>query len=64
MPLFNWNAVTMTSVMSDRLWVYWAVTGPLTIVTMGVVTVFAAMQKRQKTLDMRAARLSAGQGVV
>jgi hypothetical protein len=54
----------MTGVMNDRLWVYWAVTGPLTVVTMGVVTVFAVMQKRKKDLDMNTARTGTPSGIV
>lgn len=34
----------------------WAVTGPLTVVTLAVVTVFAVLQKRRKDEDMDAAR--------
>ena len=31
MPLFNWEASNTGSVMSSRIWIYWAVTIPATI---------------------------------
>jgi hypothetical protein len=37
MPLFNWDAPTMSEIVGDHFWIYWAVTGPLTILTMTVV---------------------------
>ena len=33
MPMFHWNADSSCDVMSKRFWIYWAVTGPLTMVT-------------------------------
>jgi Mg2+ and Co2+ transporter CorA len=35
MPIFRWNASSGTDVVSHRIWVYWAVTIPLTLVTFG-----------------------------
>jgi hypothetical protein len=31
MPLFDWNTSSSSSVLSDKFWVYWAVTIPVTI---------------------------------
>ena len=33
MPMFQWNATSSSDVVSDRFWIHWAVTGPLTTVT-------------------------------
>jgi hypothetical protein len=35
MPIFRWNASSGNDVVSHRIWVYWAVTIPLTLVTFG-----------------------------
>ena len=32
-PVFDWDAGTNQSIVSSRLWMYWAVTIPLTILT-------------------------------
>ena len=31
MDMFNWQAVKGEAVLSSRFWIYWAVTGPLTV---------------------------------
>jgi len=33
MPLFNWDASHNSSVVKGRFWIYWAVSIPLTLVT-------------------------------
>lgn len=33
MPLFQWNVDVTTSIVSNRFWMHWAVTVPLTILT-------------------------------
>ena len=35
MPIFSWNATAGGDVISHRIWVYWAVTIPLTLITFG-----------------------------
>jgi hypothetical protein len=35
MPIFSWNATAGNDVISHRIWVYWAVTIPLTLITFG-----------------------------
>jgi hypothetical protein len=32
MPLFNWDAATTETILSQRFWMFWAVSAPLTIV--------------------------------
>jgi len=44
MPLFNWNAPTATGVVGNHFWVYWAVTGPLTLVTMVLVGIWITVR--------------------
>ncbi len=60
MPFFNWSASTISSAMNERFWIYWAVTGPLTLVVMGVVIAFAIIKGRQKKDDRKKARSSVG----
>lgn len=38
MPLFDWGAGGSNSVISDKFWIYWAVTVPLTTIIGIVVT--------------------------
>ena len=33
MPMFQWNAGSDADVVSQRIWIYWAVTIPLTLLT-------------------------------
>ena len=56
MPLLDWNATTMHEVMTDHFWVYWAVTGPLTLLVMGVVITFSIYQVRQRKREMEKAK--------
>ena len=56
MPLLDWNATTMHEVMSDHFWVYWAVTGPLTLLVMSVVIMFAIYQAQQRKREMEKAK--------
>lgn len=60
MPLFEWNATTMKHVPSNKFWVYWAVTAPLTTVVMGVVALYAMLQEREKRKAVESARKNAG----
>lgn len=64
MPLFNWSAVSMRKVMTEHFWIYWAVTGPLTILVMGIVTAFAIYQARQNKAATEYARKTAGPAAV
>ena len=46
----------MHEVMSDHFWVYWAVTGPLTLLVMSVVIMFAIHQAQQRKREMEKAK--------
>ena len=35
MPFFNWDAEMQNGVVKDRLWIYWAVTAPATLLVLG-----------------------------
>ena len=52
MPFFNWNASSVSQAANSNFWIYWAVTGPLTIATMFVVIVWA-MWRYKKTAKLR-----------
>jgi len=41
MPLFDWDNPSVTHVTNKHFWVYWAVTGPLTLSTMALVITWA-----------------------
>ena len=56
MPLLNWNAKTMHEVMTNHFWVYWAVTGLLTLLVMGVVILFSIYQVQQRKREMEKAK--------
>jgi hypothetical protein len=52
MPFFNWNADSASRAANSNFWIYWAVTGPLTLATMFIVIVWAVWQYR-KTEKLR-----------
>lgn len=55
MPLFEWNAADDGMVVSKRLWVYWAVTVPLTCLTIVVWVLWTRRQARvHRVLERRA----------
>ena len=54
----------MRKVMTEHFWIYWAVTGPLTILVMGIVTAFAIYQARQNKAATEYARKTAGPAAV
>ena len=47
MPLFNWSAISMSEVMGDHFWVYWAVAVPLTMAVVGIMGLYALYQSRR-----------------
>jgi hypothetical protein len=51
-PFFNWNADSVSQAANSNFWIYWAVTGPLTLATMFVVIVWA-MWRYKKTEKLR-----------
>ncbi|KAK6351433.1 hypothetical protein TWF718_004593 [Orbilia javanica] len=50
MPVLNWEAKSYSEVMTDKFWVYWAVTLPMTLL---VVLAWVAWTKRQSWLNRR-----------
>lgn len=50
MPLFDWDkaAPNTTGMVSDRFWIYWVVTIPLTSLTIILWAVWIRMQIRRK----------------
>lgn len=50
MPLFNWSAPTTSEIITNHFWIYGAVTGPLTILTMAIVG-YWILSRAQKNLD-------------
>jgi len=51
MPLFNWEAASVSQATTSHFWIYWAITGPLTLVTMTIVLSWAFLHGR-KTKDL------------
>lgn len=50
MSMFNWSATDGIPVVSERLWIYWSIAIPLTLVTVGIWLgwdVWTARQKRK-----------------
>ncbi|OTA08541.1 hypothetical protein A9Z42_0002420 [Trichoderma parareesei] len=60
MPLFDWSAPTLSRVTNQHFWVYWAVTGPLTLTTMAGVMVWALWHNRYVEQLQKTARDSVG----
>ncbi|KAL6823922.1 hypothetical protein V8C40DRAFT_246843 [Trichoderma camerunense] len=58
MPLFNWSEPSLHQVANSHFWVYWAVTGPLTLVTMAGVIAWAVWNSRRIQLLQSRARES------
>ena len=49
MPLFRWRETTVgESSMAEQFWVYWAVSVPLTVVTVGFCAVWTNRQMRRR----------------
>lgn len=49
MPLFDWSQPSISQVTTRYLWIYWAVTGPLTLIVMASVIALALWHNRQGT---------------
>ncbi len=56
MPLLNWDSSSINKVTTTHFWVYWAVTGPLTIVTMAVVITWSIWHSRRTRTLIKQAR--------
>lgn len=60
MPILNWNALSMSDVMTNHFWLYWAVAVPLTVLVMTIVAAYGFGQAREKQKAAEKARNSAG----
>lgn len=58
MPLFDWSEPSPSQVSSSHLWIYWAVTGPLTFTIMAGVIAWALWHNRHVQLLQSRARES------
>lgn len=56
MPLFEWDAVAEGIVVSKRFWIYWAVTVPLTFLTLAVWVLWTKRQAKVQKISERKAR--------
>ena len=60
MPLFNWSADSGQDVLTNRFWVYWALTIPLTVVVMAIWWIWIGWRERKNIVEDRRARESGG----
>ncbi|KAL3442462.1 hypothetical protein BJX65DRAFT_312775 [Aspergillus insuetus] len=60
MPLFNWSETSINNVANKHFWIYWAVTGPLTMVVVSGVASWAFLQSRRAKRVAQLARRSTG----
>ena len=56
LPLVNWNAAGGDIIVSTRFWVYWAVTIPLTVLTLLVWALWTRRQARTHRISEEKAR--------
>ena len=59
-PLFNWSAGSGEQVLSDRVWVYWAVTLPLTAIVMGTWWAWMIWRQRRDRNEMQSGMAGIG----
>ncbi|KAL6858458.1 hypothetical protein J3F83DRAFT_750866 [Trichoderma novae-zelandiae] len=60
MPLFDWSEPALSQVANRHFWVYWAVTGPLTLTIMAGVMAWAVWHNRHVELLQSRARDGVG----
>jgi hypothetical protein len=60
MPLFNWSETSINNVANKHFWIYWAVTGPLTVAVVAGVSSWAFLQSRRAERVAQLARRSTG----
>ncbi|RYP76693.1 hypothetical protein DL771_001615 [Monosporascus sp. 5C6A] len=60
MPILDWDAHSMSDVMTDHFWLYWAIAIPLTVVAMAVVGAYGQTQARRNRKAAANARKEAG----
>ena len=56
MPLFEWDAIDVGMVVSKRFWVYWAVTVPLTFLTLLFWVLWTKRQARLHKVSAKQAK--------
>lgn len=56
MPLFEWNAISDGMIVSKRFWIYWAVTVPLTFLTLVIWALWTRRQARVHRISEKRAR--------
>ena len=56
MPLFKWDAVGDSKIVSNRFWIYWAVTIPLTFLTLLFWVIWTKRQARMHRSSEKRAR--------
>ena len=56
MPLFEWNAIGDSKIVSNRFWIYWAVTVPLTCLTLLFWVLWTKQQARMHRSSEKMAR--------
>jgi hypothetical protein len=60
MPILNWSAASPSEIVTNHFWVYWAVTIPLTLLTMLVVSFWIVIRGKKNEAISEAARKSVG----
>jgi hypothetical protein len=56
MPLFNWQEPSISHITNQHFWIYWAITGPLTLVTMVLVISWAVWHRSYLRAEVWRAR--------
>jgi hypothetical protein len=59
MPVFRWNAPSGNDVINHRIWVYWAVTIPLTILTILLYWLWDHVMNKPMSMSARSRTVSA-----
>jgi hypothetical protein len=60
MPILDWSAASPSEIVTNHFWVYWAVTVPLTLLTMLVVSFWIVIRGKKNEAISKAARKSVG----
>jgi len=63
MPILDWEAFSMSGVMTKHFWFYWAVAIPSTLIVMAFVLVFQRIQEKRNKEASEKARREVGFGV-
>jgi len=49
MPLFQWSAPFASDVINPRIWIFWVLAGPLTILTFTLFRTWIWFMRRRET---------------